>query len=68
MNTSTSSDIQRNKLLGTAETAAFLNLSVVHLRRLVREQKMPQPIRVTSRKLGWRVGELVDFVVAKATA
>ena len=64
MNTSTSSDIQRNKLLGIAETAAFLNLSVVHLRRLVREQKMPQPIRVTSRKLGWRVGELVDFVVA----
>jgi predicted DNA-binding transcriptional regulator AlpA len=59
-------DFQRNKLLGTAETAEFLNISIPHLRRLVRERKVPQPIRVTARKLGWRTGELIDFVSGKA--
>jgi prophage regulatory protein len=61
-------EFQRNKLLGTAETAEYLNISVPHLRRCVREKKVPEPIRITSRKLGWKLGDLIDFVNAKSAA
>jgi predicted DNA-binding transcriptional regulator AlpA len=61
-------EFQRSKLLGTTATAEFLNISVPHLRRCVREKKVPLPIRVGCRKLAWRVGDLIDFISAKSAA
>jgi prophage regulatory protein len=60
------SDLSRERLLGTQQTAEFLGLSIPHFRRLYRAGKVPPPIKVGARKYGWRLGGLIDFVNAKA--
>jgi predicted DNA-binding transcriptional regulator AlpA len=57
-------DITRHKVLNTAEAAAFLNFSVPHFRRLYRSGGVPAPIQLSTRKLGWRTGDLIDWVAA----
>ncbi len=57
--------IARQKVLNTAEAAAFLNFSVPHFRRLYRNGGVPAPIQLSTRKLGWRAGDLVDWVAAR---
>ncbi|KFG67146.1 hypothetical protein [Microvirga sp. BSC39] len=58
-------EISRHRVLNTAEAAAFLNFSVVHLRRLYRSGGVPAPIQLSARKLGWRAGDLIDWVAAR---
>lgn len=53
--------IARSRVVGSGEAAAFCNLSREHWRRLARAGKTPAPIRLSARKLGWRVGALMDF-------
>jgi predicted DNA-binding transcriptional regulator AlpA len=55
-------DIARHRVLGTAEAAALCNISVPHWRRLYRTGKVPAPIKLSERKLGWRVGDLVEWL------
>ncbi|KAB0680153.1 helix-turn-helix transcriptional regulator [Aureimonas leprariae] len=57
-------DLARQRVIGAAEAAAFLNISLPHFRRQYRLGRVPAPIRLTERKLGWRVGTLVDFLNA----
>ena len=59
-------DLNRERLLGTEQTAEFLGMSVPHLRRLYRAKKVPDPIRIGERKYGWRLGQLIEFVAAKS--
>jgi prophage regulatory protein len=59
------SDLSRERLLGTEQTAEFLGMSVPHLRRLYRAKKVPAPLRIGGRKYGWRLGVLIDFVATK---
>jgi predicted DNA-binding transcriptional regulator AlpA len=58
-------NLSRDRLLETKQTAAFLNVSIPHLRRLYRAKMIPTPIRVGARKYGWRLGALIDFVASK---
>src|SRR4051794_40526240 len=44
-----------HQVLSTAETAAFLSLSVVTLRRMNRRGLVPPPVRVGERRIGWRL-------------
>lgn len=59
-----SSDIARHKVLNTAEAASFCNFSIPHWRRLYRRGEVPPPIRLSERKLGWRAGDLIDWLAS----
>jgi predicted DNA-binding transcriptional regulator AlpA len=59
------SDLNRERLLDTAQTAEFLGMSIPHF-RLYGARKVPTPIKIGERKYGWRLGGLIDFVTAKA--
>lgn len=50
--------LQEDQLIGSNETAAALNISVSHLRRLYRAGTIPPPIRISGRKYGWRIGTI----------
>ncbi|WP_457091745.1 helix-turn-helix transcriptional regulator [Microvirga sp. P5_D2] len=57
--------ISHHKVMNTAEAAAFLGFSVPHFRRLYRSGSVPLPIQLSTRKLGWRTGDLIDWVTAR---
>jgi predicted DNA-binding transcriptional regulator AlpA len=59
-------DMARRRILDTAEAAEFCKLSVPHWRRLYRTGKVPRPVRLSLRKYGWRLGDLIDFIDARA--
>ena len=58
-------EVLRHRVLSTADAAAFLNFSVPHFRRLYRNGVVPAPIQLSTRKLGWRTGDLIDWVAAR---
>jgi predicted DNA-binding transcriptional regulator AlpA len=49
---------------GTPEAAAYFGYSLSHFRALVRAGKLPQPVRISGRKLGWRQSLLTEFADA----
>jgi predicted DNA-binding transcriptional regulator AlpA len=59
------SDIARHRVLNTAQSAGFCNISVSHWRRLYRNGRVPPPIQLSTRKLGWRIGDLVDWLASR---
>ena len=61
-------DIARSQVLDSAAAASFWGVSLPQWRRLYRNKVVPPPIRVSARKLGWRVGDLVDALAARAAA
>ena len=60
-------DLARLRVIGSAEAAAFCNISLPHFRRMYRTGKAPAPIRLSERKLGWRVGDLIAWLDAAPT-
>lgn len=56
------------KLISLRELAQIFNLSEVQTRRLVRAGKTPSPIRLNTKKLGFRVGDVRKFLDSKAGA
>jgi predicted DNA-binding transcriptional regulator AlpA len=61
-------DLTQHRLLNSAQTAKILGFSAVHLRRLVKAGKVPQPVRIGERKLAWRAAEIRAFVEAQQAA
>jgi predicted DNA-binding transcriptional regulator AlpA len=61
------SDLARSRVLNAAASAAFWGVSLPHWRRLYRKGKVPQPIKVGERKLGWRIGALADALAVRAS-
>lgn len=59
------SDLGRNRIVDAAVSSAFWGVSLPHWRRLYRTGKVPRPIKVGERKLGWRVGVLADALAAR---
>ena len=60
-------EIARGRLWGYKETADYVDLSVRHLRRLVRSGRFPKPVKIGERKEAWPVGVIMDHVAqAKA--
>lgn len=55
-------DISRQRVISAAEAAAFLNLSLPHFRRLYRSGGVPAPFQLSTRRLGWRVSTLIDWL------
>ncbi|WP_187272384.1 hypothetical protein [Methylobacterium sp. WL9] len=54
-----------DRVVGTKEAAMLCNISVVHLRRLVKQNKVPAPVRLSERKMGWRLGTLNEFIAQR---
>ncbi len=61
-------EMARRRIIPTKAAAELLGFSVPHFRRLYRTNRVPQPLIIGARKLGWRVGDLLDFVEAKVSS
>jgi prophage regulatory protein len=61
-------DLARYRVLDTRQAASFCSISVPHFRRLHRAGRVPDPVRLTARKYGWRIGDLVDWIDANHSA
>ena len=55
--------LERNRIIGVEATAAALGLSVAHVRRLYRTKKLPAPVKIGGRKLGWPA-HVVESIIA----
>jgi excisionase family DNA binding protein len=58
-------EFKLDRVLTTKQFAELLSLSIPHMRRLVREGKLPQPIRIGARKLGWKASTALDCVSSR---
>lgn len=61
-------EIERKKVLNTSQAAAFVGLSVPHLRRMYRLGHFPRGLSLSERKLGWQVGTLCDWLDSRNRA
>jgi predicted DNA-binding transcriptional regulator AlpA len=61
------SDLARHRILDSQQAADFLNISLPHFRRLYRTKRVPEPIRLSSRKLGWKAGDLIAWLDSRET-
>jgi predicted DNA-binding transcriptional regulator AlpA len=61
-------ELARHRVLDVKQTADYIGLSVMQTRRLDREGKMPKPLRLSARKLGFRIGDLVEWLSARSAA
>ena len=60
------SDIGRGRIMDAPSAAMFWGVSLPHWRRLYRLGRVPAPIKVGERKLGWRVGDLADGLAQRS--
>lgn len=61
----TFSDLNPLKVLDRKETAALLNVSTKTLDRLRSAGDFPQPVRVSERCIGWKVGTVAAWLTAR---
>ena len=59
-------DMARHRILDSGSAAEFWGVSLPHWRRLYRDEKVPKPLKVGSRKLGWPIGVLIDALEARS--
>ena len=60
--------LDRNRILNVEQMAKGLGFSVAHLRRLYRTGKVPKPVQIGGRKLGWPAGVLIDMTTVASDA
>lgn len=63
---SLSPGIELHRILDADQASAFWGVSKSHWRRLYRAQKVPIPIKIGDRKLGWRASDLIDALERRA--
>lgn len=61
-------EAERSRILDSAQASTFWGVSRSHWRRLYQSRRVPTPIKIGERKLGWRVGDLIDGLNARANA
>jgi predicted DNA-binding transcriptional regulator AlpA len=52
-------DLTAERILSTAQAAQLRGVSVATFRRLVRAGKLPPPLQLSERRIGWRVRDLL---------
>lgn len=57
--------LQTQRVVSEREAAAFIDLSLPHLRRLRRQGRAPSHIRLSERRLGYRIAALISFLDAR---
>lgn len=60
------SDLARNRLVNTRAAAEYIGVDVQAFRRMIAAGTVPAPIQLSERVRGWRLGELSDWVEARA--
>lgn len=50
------------RMISEGEAAEYCCLSLVHFRRLRRERQGPQYVRITQRRVGYRLKDLADRI------
>jgi predicted DNA-binding transcriptional regulator AlpA len=63
---SLSPGIERHRILNSAQACAFWGVSLPHWRRLYWAGKVPKPIKIGDRKLGWRASDLIDALAERS--
>ncbi len=58
-------ELSRNRVLDSRQAAEMCGFSLPHFRRLYRNGRVPKPIQLGERKLGWQAGTLIDFLDEK---
>ena len=59
--------IARSRIWSPAEAAAFIGVSKATLERLVASQRGPPIVRLSARRCGFRIGDVVDWLDARAS-
>ena len=54
--------VERHRVISEALAAEFVGVSLVHFRRLRRQSKGPRFVRLGERRLGYRLGDVVDWI------
>jgi predicted DNA-binding transcriptional regulator AlpA len=61
-------EAMRHRVLRAREAAEFCAISLSHLRRLHARGKLPAPVRLGERRLGWRLGDLIVWLADRQTS
>lgn len=61
-------ELTKNRILDSAKASEFVGISLPHWRRMYRAGTAPKPILLGERKYGWRLGDLIDWLDAKANS
>ena len=54
-------DLALQRMVGPADAAAFLGVSLPHFRRMYRDGRVPPPIKLSERVLRWKVSTLITL-------
>jgi predicted DNA-binding transcriptional regulator AlpA len=60
--------LEAARIVSAAQAAAYWGVSLPHWRRLYRAGRVPRPIKIGDRKLGWRAGDLLAAIERRAAA
>jgi predicted DNA-binding transcriptional regulator AlpA len=60
--------LSHQQILTVTQTATLLGVSVPTVRRLRKTKKLPQPIRLSERRIGWRAADLIEHIAAAKAA
>jgi predicted DNA-binding transcriptional regulator AlpA len=58
-------ELARHRILTTTETLEFVKISPAEWRKLRAAGKAPRPVMLGTRKQGWRIGDLIDWVSSR---
>ena len=50
------------RVVSESDAAAYCSLSLVHFRRLRRDNKGPKHVRLSTRRIGYRVRDLLNWL------
>ncbi len=56
------------RVLSAKQVAELCGLSLPHFRRLYRTGRVPPPIKIGQRKMGWQYGTVATFLASKTAA
>jgi predicted DNA-binding transcriptional regulator AlpA len=60
--------LEAARVVSAAQAAAYWGVSLPHWRRLYRAGRVPRPIKIGERKLGWRAVDLLAAIERHAAA
>ena len=58
--------LERNRIISAKQMAELLGFSLAHLRRLYRTGKIPRPLQIGGRKLGWPTSVAMALIAPDA--
>lgn len=58
--------LEHHRILNSSQAAAFWGVSLPHWRRLYKASRVPSPIHISERKLGWRAVDLIEALESRS--